>query len=328
MINEEELENSEEIEYDMNNFFHVPTIMEQLKNDFKDIKHYNREDNIIKMTEYSEINKRLELLKREEATPEIELLIIEAKEMLKKITSDIVEHNISLVISIAKRYQSRQYSLEDLIQDGSIGLMKAIERFDSSMGFSFATYATWWIKQCMLRAKGDTQEIIRIPIHMFESIYKMNVAIKRYEGIHGKEPSDSELRNILKLSEEQLLELKKAACINRSLFILDKPCGDEEDSTTLMEIIADEEDQYAGVDNKDREEFIKNLIDKSIPNERAVYIIKNRLGYNEEKKAKTLEEIGMELNLTRERIRQVEFKSIKRIKNYCKTKKIDLRELF
>lgn len=323
MQENEQFDVYEEIECNQEEYYYEPSSMDLLMSELKEIKIYYREDNSVKLKEYNEVKNKIKLLEQKEQTVETKSLITKLKETLKNIKSEIVIHNTAFVINIAKKYQSKKIPLEDLIQEGCLGLMKAIDNFDPSMEFSFSTYAYYWIKQCVMRAKYNTQETIRISVPTCQLIFKMNKYIEKYQTIHGVEPTDQELMKVLGLNNQQVIEVKKANYINSSLVSLDRPFGDESD-TTFMDIITDEENKYECIENKDRDEFVKNLIDVAIYDKRVAYIIKNRVGYNEENKVKTLEEIGAELDVTRERIRQLELTGIKRIKAYCKKRNITI----
>ena len=233
-----------------------------------------------------------------------------------KIRNYIMEHNLRLVAGIASHYKIPGMDIMDLIQYGNIGLETAVERFDVTKGFKFSTYATWWINQAILRETNDTRELIRKPVHLNETISKLQKFQKEYQMTHAKELKYTEeniekLAKEFKTTKETIQEAIKA--ISTTTSSLDVAIGEKEDST-ISELI---EDENVHVEDGIVNDIIKSTIDEALENskltEREIDIIKRRYGfdnYNEQ----TLEEIGKHYNLTRERIRQILEKALKKLK--------------
>ncbi|MDD2978706.1 MAG: sigma-70 family RNA polymerase sigma factor [Hespellia sp.] len=223
---------------------------------------------------------------------------------------ELVNSNLRLVVSIAKRYTGRGLNFLDLIQEGNIGLLKGIEKYDYSKGFKVSTYVTWWIKQAITRALADKARVIRVPVHMVEEINKVVRMQKKLTQSLGYEPSHEELADAMEISEDRLLEIIRYAADSASL---DTPIGDEEDST-LANFIADDKmlSPELSAEQAHLKENINQLLEILTPREREIIIARFGLLTGE---PKTLEEIGSELNVTRERIRQIEAKALKKLKN-------------
>lgn len=220
--------------------------------------------------------------------------------------------NLKLVISIAKKYTSRGMSLEDLIQEGNVGLLKAINKYDVDRGFKFSTYATWWIKQNITRAIADNNDVIRKPVHMVERIGKYKKFIRNYELIYGNAPSDEEIAEELDITLDQIRDIHKAS---GAYISLDAPINNDDNDDKMIDFIPGEsdfpEDVYL---DKELMEVIRYAMQYSL-NDKEREVIKNRFGIdNLDGKCYTLEEIGQKMGITRERVRQIESKSLRKLK--------------
>ena len=235
-----------------------------------------------------------------------ELKIVKNGELAQKV---LIESNLRLVVSIAKRYIGHGLSLLDLIQEGNLGLTRGIEKFDYKMGFKLSTYVTWWIRQAVSRALADQSKTIRIPVHMVETINRLNKEKKKLTTELGHEPSTKQLAKALKMSEEKVEEVIQIAMDPISL---DKPVGDEDDSI-VADFIADQS-AVSPESNAERvmlKEKIQGFLSKLKDRERRV--LELRFGINDDH-PRTLEEVGKELKVTRERIRQIEDKALKKLR--------------
>ena len=256
---------------------------------------------------------RISLLSPEEET-ELSVRIASGDEFAKNI---LAESNLRLVVSIAKRYVGRGLLFLDLIQEGNIGLMKAVEKFDYGKGYKFSTYATWWIRQAITRALADQARTIRVPVHMVETINKMARVQRQMTLELNREPSEEELAEKMGITVEKVREVMK---ISQDPVSLDTPIGEEDDSH-LGDFIKDERsmspEEYAT--NEILKEEIKNVL--LTLQEREQEVLELRFGLVDGT-SHTLEEVGKKFNVTRERIRQIEAKALRKLRHPSRAKKL------
>jgi RNA polymerase primary sigma factor len=256
---------------------------------------------------------RIPLLTYEEEL-EIAEKVLEGDEEAKK---RLAESNLRLVVSIAKKYVGRGMLFLDLIQEGNMGLIKAVDKFDYKKGFKFSTYATWWIRQAITRAIADQARTIRIPVHMVETINKLIRTSRHLLQKLGREPSPEEIAEELEMPVEKVMEIQKIA---QDPVSLETPIGEEDDSH-LGDFIQDDDspaphDSAAYTLLKEQLEEVMNTLTP-----REAKVLKLRFGL-EDGKARTLEEVGREFEVTRERIRQIEAKALRKLRHPSRSKKL------
>lgn len=309
---------SDELKEIIDNFQKEGIIVESLDEeiikdeDLKDIITTVKVDDPVKM--YLKDIGSVKLLTSEQ---EVELAkrILEGDQRAKE---QLCEHNLKLVVSIAKKYVNRSsMQFLDLIQEGNLGLLKAVEKFDFTKGFRFSTYATWWIRQAITRAIADQARIIRIPVHMVETIHKLSRVSKQLTQELGRDPSNAEIAERMGITEQRVSEIQKIALDPISL---ESPVG-EEDESKISDFVEDE--SMKSPTESAAQDILKSqlmaVIETLTPREQKVIRLRYGLDDNH---SRTLEEVGKEFNVTRERIRQIEAKALRKLRNPNRSKKL------
>ncbi|MFC1913974.1 RNA polymerase sigma factor RpoD [Chloroflexota bacterium] len=275
-------------------------------------------DNSIRLTDTDKLimdDRFIDTLKSHERELTAYLSDIEKQERIAE--RHLIEANLRLVVSVAKKHIGRGMSLLDLIQEGNIGLMRAVEKFDYRKGYKFSTYATWWIRQALTRAIADQARTIRIPVHMVETINRLLKTSRRLAQEYGREPTSGEIAKEMEVSSDKVREIVKVSQLPISL---ESPIGEEEDSPLGNSI----EDRNATppVDAASKQllkEQIGDVLDTLTPREQRV--LQLRFGL-EDGRSRTLEEVGREFNVTRERIRQIEAKALRKLRHPSRSRKL------
>jgi len=223
----------------------------------------------------------------------------------------MIKANLRLVVKIARDYENLGVPLLDLINEGNIGLMKAVERFDPSKGAKFSTYGSWWIKQSVLRALSNQSKEIRLPVHVVQQIAHLRTATARLQALFGREPSDEELAQELKTTTEYVRHWRNSASISATS--LDAPLNSDDESNRVSDVVADEtaDTPYEQLEGKANSEMVREIVATLDPREQT--ILRARFGLDGDDE-KTLEEVGVKFGVTRERIRQIQDAALRKLR--------------
>jgi len=323
LVNSDIMKALEDIDYDINESNPDELESEDFKEIEADAKNYDSSENIEKyfsqeglaiddpVRMYLKEIGKIPLLTAERETYLAEQITLGNKEA----KDELIEANLRLVVSIAKRHVGKGMYFLDLIQEGNLGLIKAVEKFDYSKGYKFSTYATWWIRQAITRAIADQARTIRIPVHMVETIHKVSRTARQLLQEYGREPTTEEIAERLGMTADKVREIMKIA---QDPVSLETPIGEEEDSH-LGDFVEDN-DSPAPSDSASYSllrEQLCNILRTLTPREEQV--IKLRFGL-EDGRPRTLEEVGKQFQITRERIRQIEAKALRKLRHPSRSK--------